>query len=463
MKKISFFTIFLSLSVLLTDCWAQTSVVAHANMPFPIERTIIREHNFPSTVSFVELEKRGYFVYADTTYTATYLPIDSNFFVNDFVIDDDTVWLCGKTIQGQGFVGFFEINEFFFGSNNYYLIKDSLLSTHSVVQDLTKLVSYVDDSTIRHIVAIGTTKLGQYCVVNLTNSLSDPVWLYETGEVPATSPETMIAVQTSDYNVFTGGMYLIDPNNPGLAMRAYDRHYVFTDPNDIHNYTNEIIDIASQYSFCMDQMSLLQMSCNEIAVAAYYKKYQDGLLTLLPEGTYIGRYHIGIPKQIMSHLHSILVPHNFYNGGWKLYGFSKKYLNDNTFNLLQEYEDPGMGNLKSFVYELSSNIVNSALPFSGVTTSSYYFKSICGYFVYPNYLMIGFPKNDNSNLVYNMGVQGKNNCLEMIDLNPTPISMTDIAHYEPLSIVSGKCVFDNYNSIYKTTKIVIKCATKSNR
>ena len=60
-----------------------------------------------------------------------------------------------------------------------------------------------------------------------------------------------------------------------------------------------------------------------------------------------------------------------------------------SFNLLQEYEHMSSSDIRSFVYELSNVIVNSASPFSCVTTNDYFFYGIDGNYVLPNYLMNG--------------------------------------------------------------------------
>lgn len=456
-------TLWLIMCSFATVSVAQTSVVAHADMPFPIERTIIRDYNFPATVSFVECTSESYFVYADASLSPIYMPIDPNCYVNDFVIDNDTVWFCGKNIKGLGIIGFFDINDFFFGLNNYNIINGSLSTSNSKVTNLTKLVSYKDSLNARHVVAIGKTDLGQYCVVNITPKTGNPYCLYETGEVPANSPETMVAIQTSDYNVFTGGMYLLDTANPALALRAYDKRFVLTAASNIHNYANEVVDVTSQYSFCLDQVALIQLTCMEIGVAAFYKSRQNGTITTFPEGTYIGRYRIEEPKDFFSHLYSIIVPHPFHAGGWRMQEFSKEYIPNSTFNLLQKYEMPNSGSLQSVIYELSMNIVDNASPFQYVTTSDYIFHSIDGHYATPYYLMNGYSVNTQSALVYNMGEQGNNNCLEIKNIYPDPIDMTTIAHYAPLSLKTGKVVFDVFNSPSLTEIITIDCSAKSNR
>ncbi len=465
MKRLLYFATFLILSSFSTGVMAQTSVVAHVSIPFVIKNTIIREHIFPATVSYMEKEdsENGVFLYADNSMSATYLPIDSNYMVSDFVIDNDTVWFCGNIRGGKCFFGFFDINDFFFGSHNYYIASNAFFTTQSLVTTLSKLVSYVDNIAVRHIVAIGKTDLGQYCVVNVTFNAAMSSWNYETGEVPASSPETMVDINVTDDDVFTGGMYLFDPNNPGLVLRVYDRNNVFNPVINIQDYANEIVDVSSQYSFCMDQVSLLPMTCKEIAVAAFYKKYQNDSIALLPEGTYIGRYRIGYIKHIFTHRFSILAPHSYYDGGWKLYGFSKENLNNCTFNLLQEYEMPNTGFLQSVVYELSLNIVDNALPFSYVTTDDYLFWSIDGHYSTLYYLMNGLSMIDNLNIVYNFGQQGLNGCLDDGYLQPMPIDMINIEHDAPFSIISDSFKFKPLKANLYTEDISVDCSAKSKR
>ncbi len=466
MKRLLYFATFLILSSFSTGVFAQSSVVAHASIPFVIKNTIIREHIFPATVSYMEKEdfENGVFVYADSSLLATYLPIDSNYLVSDFVIDNDTVWFCGNIRGGKCFFGFFDINDFFFGSHNYYIASNAFFTTQSLVTTLSKLVSYMDNNAnaVRHIVAIGTTDLGQYCVVNVTYNAAMSSWNYETGEVPASSPETMVDIKVTDVDVFTGGMYLFDPNNPGLVLRVYDRNNVFDPGVNIQDYANEIVDASSQYSFCLDQVSLQQLTCNEIVVAAFYRQYQNDRIAV-PEGTYIGQYRIGDIKNIITHRFSIRAPHSYYNGGWKLYGFSKENPQVSTFNLLQEYEMPNTGFLQSVVYELSVNVVNGALPFSYVTTDDYYFWSIDGHYSTLSYLMNGQSTIDNLNMAYNMGQQGVNDCLDYGCLQPMPIDMIDVVHDAPFSIISDSFKFKPLKANLYTEDISVDCSAKSKR
>lgn len=124
MKKIVLFAFFFSLTSFFSVLLAQTSVLAHAKMPFPIEKTIIREYSYPTTISYLANDSCGYFVYADASLSAICSPMDAKYNITDFVIDNDSVFFCGVNSKGRGFIGFFDINDFFFGTNNYFVDKN---------------------------------------------------------------------------------------------------------------------------------------------------------------------------------------------------------------------------------------------------------------------------------------------------------------------------------------------------
>lgn len=465
MKKIVLFAFFFSLTSFFSVLLAQTSVLAHAKMPFPIEKTIIREYSYPTTISYLANDSCGYFVYADASLSAIYSPMDAKYNITDFVIDNDSVFFCGVNSKGRGFVGFFDINDFFFGSNSYFVDNNVIQTFLSEVSDLTKLVSYTDVSNVRHIVSIGTTLLGQYCVVNVTRNGASSAWNYETGEIPLSSPETLSDIKLSDDYVFTGGMYRDDTLNPNLVIRVYDKPAVFDLPTGIQNYANELMDVTSLRSFCFEDVALLKYSCNEVYVAAYWKFHQDtGTVSPVifqePQGTYVGHYRLDKQKQIVQHMNSILVSHKYYRGGWKIYGFSKLNTSNITFNLLQEYENVGNGNIQSFVYELSNNNIVSALPFSFVTSEDYMFSGIDGHFAPPNYLMSGVSSSDKTILIYNMGQQGGNTCLDIKEIDPTPIDMVDVAHLAPFNVISNSVKFAEEKTNTSAIDIVIDCSAK---
>lgn len=100
MKKFLYPVVLIAILVFKTDVWAQTSVTATLVLPVDIQKTKIREYNFPSSISYVESTKGNYFVYADTTLSAIYAPVDTNYIINDYVIDRDSVFFLWKRQGG---------------------------------------------------------------------------------------------------------------------------------------------------------------------------------------------------------------------------------------------------------------------------------------------------------------------------------------------------------------------------
>ena len=452
---------------MLTQCpnmgiWAQTSVVAHLDFPYAISNTIVREHHYPNTISYLETSNGGYFVYADASLSSTILPIDPNCRVNDFVIDNDSVFFCGNSINGEGIVGFFGIQDFFLGSNDYHLTSNINYSPQNSVSVLNKIVAYKDATNVRNIMAIGKTTPGDYCVVNLKYNGVPTFWDCTVGVLPQTLPETLLDIQLTDTYIFTGGMYLVDTLNPCLALRVYNRDSIFFASNSIQDFTTKISDASAQHSFCFEQMALIKLSCDQVGVAAFWKYHQDtgtpnSLVPQEPQGTYIGRYVLGNSKEPVQHIHSIIVTHKYYYGGWKMHGFSKINLSDFSYNLLQEYEEPGYGTMQSFVYEISNNIIDNALPFSYATSGNYIFQSIDGYFALPNYLMNGTAINKDNLLVFNMGQQVGNKCLKTEFLTPDPIFMEESASLEPFNTAKTFVQFQQHYSSSSESTITIDC------
>ena len=124
---------------------------------------------------------------------------------------------------------------------------------------------------------------------------------------------------------------------------------------------------------------------------------------------------------------------------------------------------PYTGSLQSVVFELSNIILNTASPLLYATTTEYLFWSIDGYYSTPNYLMNGQSMVDNVNLIYNMGQQGINDCLDLNNVQPTLINMIDIAHDAPFSVTSKKTIFKALKANKNTGNIEIDCSSKSNR
>lgn len=121
MKRL-FFRIFWILYVLFgwQSVQAQSTVLS-SQMPAGIEKTIIQELKYPMSISYVEtLTEHRFVLYDGTNNPLSLIRIDANIFVNDFVIEDDTVFFCGRnSLNNQGVFGHFHINYFYNATYSY--------------------------------------------------------------------------------------------------------------------------------------------------------------------------------------------------------------------------------------------------------------------------------------------------------------------------------------------------------
>ena len=390
------------------------------------------------------------------------MTIDYGFNIYDFVIWNDEVFFCGSNASGEGIIGHFDINDFFFGTHGYYIESNILLTAQSHVSILQKIVAYNDVNGTLHVVAYGETTTGQYCLASYTYT-SSTGWQFEIGSIPTNSPETITEIVTTDAHVVTSGFYYGNTENPNLSIRVFNRDNIFSDPYNIHDYTNILFDLTNQISFCLDKTSMVKVSCDAVTISSFWKYHQDTstitpIIAQKPRGTYIGQYDISIPKQIMNHHSSILIPHNYYNGGWEIYGFSKYNTISKTYNLLLRYETDLKSPLQIVVFEISDNVVQGVFPFTIATSDTYRFSSIDGNALFNTYLLSGYPNSNPSQLTYNMGVQGGNHCLTVSEKQPEPVIMGTKSEDCPMIVTPvAPATFDLYISVPKEKTIIIDC------
>ena len=86
------------------------------------------------------------------------------------------------------------------------------------------------------------------------------------------------------------------------------------------------------------------------------------------------------------------------------------------------------------------------------------FYGIDGHFAPPNYLMNGFSRTDKTMLIYNMGQQGGNTCLEIKNIAPIPIDMADVAHLATFNVLSNGIIFSAKKSSEFRVNIIIDCS-----
>ena len=123
--------------------------------------------------------------------------------VNDFVIDNDTVFFCGKDRNGKGTIGFFNIQDLFFNGGAFYVASTFPLDPGYYVATLNKLITYRDATGKRHIVCIGQAAKEDRslypCIVDLYST---------SGQLMKHLPCHDIAVSI-DISVLPAGLYIV--------------------------------------------------------------------------------------------------------------------------------------------------------------------------------------------------------------------------------------------------------------
>ena len=134
----------------LSFCHFNTVMCQHAmtaaQYPSDIVTTIIKEYNYPATVSYVETIDKHYFAFADASMSIINCEIDPQIFVNDFVIHDEMVYFCGidNSNGTNGVWGWFKIQDLIAG-NLVYETYSKFECNSFQVDSLHKIVAYNDN------------------------------------------------------------------------------------------------------------------------------------------------------------------------------------------------------------------------------------------------------------------------------------------------------------------------------
>lgn len=204
--------------------------------------------------------------------------------IHDFVISDDTVFFCGENIYGTGFIGFFDINNFFNNNGEYYLIDTLPICDGYYAAKLKKLVTYHDDNNIgniRHVFAIGYTdhndtheKYG--CVIDL---MSDAGYrIYNAGYVYKSTENLFTDVTEIGKYVVTVGYTQVF----GVDVRVFYKNNPLQ-PSGIQNFVHRIEGNLSNGLMLWNEVDALVTSVpdlnpsisSNISVASIYKKQSD--------------------------------------------------------------------------------------------------------------------------------------------------------------------------------------------
>ena len=152
------------------DSYGQHRIV---EVPFSdkITNVIVREYDFPSTVSYIETADSHFFAYAKDSMQLTCAILNKQMFVRDFVIHDNRVYFCGymNGASTRGLWGWFNMADFGGGFLNikYY---QEFNCAPQYVDTLHQIAIHVEKEEL-HMAMVGSCYDGiakrRWCLIDL--------------------------------------------------------------------------------------------------------------------------------------------------------------------------------------------------------------------------------------------------------------------------------------------------------
>ncbi len=227
MKK---YILFIFVSTALLHSVKGQNAVTQAPYHTDIVKTIVKEFDYPATISYVETKTEHYFAFADQSMTVTNCEIDADIFVRDFVVIDNKVYFCGfrDGKSTSGIWGMFDILGLQ-NANLSYEVYEHFACNYDLVDTLHRLVVYNDNANILHIVTIGTTSDGYStngCIIDITpNTSGGTAWTYNIGVTPTYSGERINRICVTDNLIVTSGPAAMHSNLD--VYRVYNKNNLF--------------------------------------------------------------------------------------------------------------------------------------------------------------------------------------------------------------------------------------------
>ena len=289
------------------SAYSQTSAVYSEVNPFDINSTIVKEVNYPATITCHNtVEKNVQFVYVDASLSTKEFILDYNeLVVHDMeVLSQDTVLFCGEAfINGQrnAVVGFFKISEILTSLVNVRIQKDFISGENSFpVVTLTRMVTYFSSNMVRHIVCIGSCvkvvnneNVFYPCIVDISG--------YDIGTSGYIGGCVRNANETfEDIDVATAGVW----NTPYVVTVGFDLSYgrymgfriynpdnIFSSPNNIEDTLRLLrVDPSGTRKWLDDGLSLSRISNGSVATVSYRKS--DNGTSDQNANIHIGKYSV---------------------------------------------------------------------------------------------------------------------------------------------------------------------------
>ncbi len=239
MKKIvSLFTV-LFIALTIGNAASAQSIMAHTLTTADVEHVIVKSYNYPVTITSCNFKNTdvpsSVFIYSGANHKSLQVRLDS-FVVNDFAIDNDTVFFCGQSWKGKGIIGFFNIQDLFFNSGSFRVqdefdVYDGII-TNRPVEKLIKMVTYRMTGQKRHIVSIGYAQdvfqdgYHYSCIVDMYLDQRRPVspWYYNSGTIHSSDSNYFKDITLAGNYVVTAGFEI----DQYISMRLFKANDLFS-------------------------------------------------------------------------------------------------------------------------------------------------------------------------------------------------------------------------------------------
>lgn len=202
-----------------------------------IERVIIREYEYPSTISYIEIADSHFFTLADENMLAYSAAISSDIFVLDFVIHEQYVYFCGfrKKNTTRGIWGWFDVNDIHSGTLNYYTYEEFGCAPQYV--DTLHSLSIHEEEDGFHVAMVGANTDGgttqRWCFIDIWGTPgSETGWEYEMG-IPICNNhpcDRMTHICTTDNYIVVAGNYIYPAHSE--TYRIHMRNNLFSGSQD---------------------------------------------------------------------------------------------------------------------------------------------------------------------------------------------------------------------------------------
>ena len=290
------FTVFIIVLCLTTSLWSQSSsnsVTAITENAGAIRNALIKEYMNLHTIRCNVIDTttpalRSSFSYQNWTTLQETTILLNGYIVKDFVISNDSVFFCGYDTEKNGIIGFFNIQDLFWGAGTFYIQNDFLAYPYDTarVGMLHKMVSYTNSIGERHIVCIGRTKekwgMSMSCLIDMhtnvvpDNGRSPSPWSYITGTLFKSTPSWLLDIVQTEKWLVTAGF----EESPHISLRTYsiDDVLAYGGPQD-ESLIYNVFPPSYNYpkSWNNDEVLLAVLTNDTIATAATWMDTTFGI------------------------------------------------------------------------------------------------------------------------------------------------------------------------------------------